>query len=100
VLFFCGDVNQVQEITEKAGSEIIAVTLPGQSNLRQGVVRWRVSPDDGRTQVRLSAHLTPDFWIPSWIGSWAINAKLREQVIETAGNLEKLARSTPTRPGS
>lgn len=97
VLFFCGYVDQVQEVTETAGSEIVAVTLPRRSNLRQGVVRWRVSPDGGRTQVTLSAHLTPDFWIPPWIGPWAINARLREQVVETAGNLEKLAGSLPTR---
>lgn len=97
VLFFCGHVDQVQEITEKTGSEIVAVTVPRHSNLRQGVVRWHVSPDGGRTQVTLFAHLSPDFWIPPWIGPWAINARLREQVIETAGNLEKLARSLPTR---
>ena len=95
VLFFCGDVNQVQEITEKSGSEILAVTMPRHSNLRQGVVRWRVAPDGGRTQVNLSAHLSPDFWIPPWIGPWAINARLREQVVETAGNLERLARALP-----
>ncbi|HLF96734.1 MAG TPA: SRPBCC family protein [Methylococcaceae bacterium] len=99
VLFFCGDVDQVQEITERTGSEIVAVTVPGRSNLRQGVVRWQVSADDGRTRVRLTAHLTPDFWIPPWIGPWAINARLREQVIETADNLEKLARALPAGPG-
>ena len=93
VLFYCDEISQVQEITEKPGSEILAVTLPKQSDLQQGVVHWHIEADGEWTGVTLSAQLTPDFWIPPFIGPWSIKASLRAQILETANNLERLAGS-------
>ncbi len=91
LLLFCADIAQIQNISQTDTREIIAVTLPERSNLRQGLVHWRLRPENGGTRVSLDARLTPDFWVPPLIGPWSIKTVLREQALEGAGNLETLA---------
>ena len=94
LLFFCRDIRQTQDVTEIGDGELIAVTVPEKDNLRQGLVHWRLDAEGGQTRVHLFARLAPDFWLPPLIGPWSIKAVLREEVLETAVNLERFARST------
>ncbi len=90
VLFFCGQVFQVQEVAEIPNREIIALTDPTQSNLKEGIVHWRLAPDPAGTRLTVFARMIPAFWVPPLIGPWAVERALTTEMQETARNLERL----------
>ncbi len=91
VLIFCGEVDQVQDVYEVPGREILALTVPEQSNLEEGVIHWRLQPTESGTRLSVYTRLVPDFWVPPLIGPWAVKRALSSQVVETAENIERLA---------
>ena len=90
VWFFCVTLRQVQDVTQRPNGDIVAVTLPAQSNFSYGRARWRVHDEHGGTRVSFDAQLQPSFWVPPLIGPWIIERKLRSEALETAARLEKL----------
>lgn len=95
VLVFCGQVDQVQDVYEMPNREILALTVPEESNLQEGVMHWRLQPAGNRTRLKVFARVVPDFWVPPVIGPWAVKHALTSQVRETAENIERLSAVSP-----
>lgn len=91
--FFCRNIEQMQMMATRGDVELVAVTVPAPGHLRRGRVHWLLEAEGRGTRVRLWARLAPDFWLPPLIGPWSIKTVLKEQVLETAANLERLAAS-------
>ncbi len=90
VAFFCHTLRQVQEITEPDPRDIVAVTLPGQSNVKHGSSSWHLKPQDGGTRLIWDATIEPGFWVPPWIGPRIIKDELRRQCRDTLAGIERL----------
>ena len=90
ILLFCGKVVQEQEVYETPDREILALTIPGRSNLEEGVIHWRLQAAGDGTRLTVYSRIVPGFWVPPLIGPWAVKNALSDQVLETAENIERL----------
>ncbi|MEQ1437990.1 hypothetical protein AAG565_01390 [Fontimonas sp. SYSU GA230001] len=96
VWFFCTHLDQVQdivEVREHGALGLDARVIPELSNLRYGRARWRMTHCGRQTCLDFQAELEPDFWIPPLIGPWAIERAMRNEALQTAQGIERLART-------
>jgi hypothetical protein len=91
VIFFCSEVHQVQDVREFARRRIIATTLPLRSDLRYGMVRWRIEADGTGSRLFVNVELEPNFWVPPLIGPWMIDRAMRQRVMEISSSIERLS---------
>ncbi|HET7395404.1 MAG TPA: SRPBCC family protein [Gammaproteobacteria bacterium] len=92
VAFFCRTLKQTQQVVELTPRDIVAQTLPDQSNVSMGTASWHLEPEGEGTRLRWQDTLEPTFWIPPLIGPAMMKDALREQIRASAQGIEKLAR--------
>ncbi|MFA5941186.1 MAG: hypothetical protein WC809_17660 [Sinimarinibacterium sp.] len=100
IWYFCTHLDQVQDIVEVHDDDALgldAEVLPEQSNLRYGRARWRMQHCGERTCLDFTAELEPDFWVPPIIGPWAIERAMRNEALQTAQGIERIARAETRR---
>jgi len=95
VLLFCLDYHWVQRVETLPSGDILSTMEPDLSDFREGTVRYSLRSAGGATRLTTRAVLVPDFWFPPGVGSWLIKRKLREEVLETARGIERLAAESP-----
>ena len=91
ILFICLDYNWVQEVHMLPTGDIITYIDPTASDFREGWVRYRILAQNQQTRLLMDAKLVPDFWFPPLIGPLIIKRKLRDEALETALGVERLA---------
>ncbi|MGH8280561.1 MAG: hypothetical protein ACRERZ_00065, partial [Gammaproteobacteria bacterium] len=91
VVIFCQTVKQLQRFTELDPEDIVAVTLPDGSNVKQGTSSWHLQAEGSGTRLHWQANIEPDFWVPPFIGPRAIERQLRNQALESMQAMERLA---------
>lgn len=91
VFIFCRTIRQVQRFTELGPQDIVAVTVPGSGNVKQGNSTWHLQADGSGTRLTWTASCEPDFWVPPFIGPHAIENQLRSQALESMQAIERLA---------
>lgn len=89
---FCRTLKQTREVTELTPRDLVAQSLPEQSNVRMGSASWHLEAEGKGTRMRWQSTLEPDFWIPPVIGIGLMKDALREQGKASAQGIEKLAR--------
>lgn len=89
ILIFCKDVRLVQDVEQRDGWRLEAVTLPGVSDFKSGLARWRLLPVEGGTELHFTQVFEPDFWVPAVIGPWMIERLLVEEVRATTAYIER-----------
>ncbi len=94
VFRFCWVLEQVQDMRKTPPEQLSADVIPELSNLRYGKAAWRIWDDGGRASLTFEAVVEPDFWVPPLIGPWVIERKLRQEAIDTANGIERIANST------
>ncbi|MGH8399679.1 MAG: SRPBCC family protein [Gammaproteobacteria bacterium] len=92
VAFFCRTLRQTQQVVELTPQDIVAQSLPEQSNVRMGAASWHLEAEGEGTRLHWQDTLEPTFWIPPVIGASLMKDALREQVRASAQGIEKLAR--------
>ena len=91
VLFFCMDIQKVEDITEDEQGRILVAMVPESSNFHSGQTSWEVLSTGSGSRVILHASMAPDLWLPSWLGNTIIKNSLRRELQESFDNLECLA---------
>lgn len=91
VWFFCHNIINVQEVTTSDLS-IVANTLPKQSNIKFGKMRWQIKPTKNGSEIHYFAAIKPAFFVPPVIGSVFVRDSLLQESIALIKNLESLAR--------
>ena len=89
VAIFCETIKQLQKFTEPDTRDILAVTLPGGSNVKDGSSSWHLEAEAGGTRLRWQADFEPDFWVPPFIGPRAIAEQLRSQALASMQDIER-----------
>lgn len=69
VLMFCRSIRRLEQVTEIAFQEIIAVVVPEHSDLLYGVTRWQLEPEGEGTRLQVESVVQPDFWVPPVLGA-------------------------------
>jgi hypothetical protein len=91
VLFFCKNIVNTQTVTV-SGSVIVSSTLPEQSNLKFGKMKWVLKEDEkdkNKTVIEYSAEVEPDFFVPPLIGGYFIKSYLLSEAENFIDGLEK-----------
>lgn len=93
---FCRQIlhaQRVELLPGVEGGQILSRTepMPG-SSFASGHARVMVSGQGGGTLFTLISHSEPSFWLPPFIGPWAIEKRMKEDALASLANLERLAR--------
>ena len=91
VLKFCWVLDQVQDMRKSPPEYLAADVVAEQSNLRYGKARWRIWDDGDTASLIFEAVVEPGFWVPPIIGPWLIERKLRQEAVDTANGIERIA---------
>jgi hypothetical protein len=92
ILFFCRDVDRVEEVREVNSGHLQAVIIPEQSDFTSGSADWRIQPLGDNSRIVYEAKVTPAFFIPPIIGSYFVKQTFAEAVITSFARLECIAR--------
>lgn len=91
---FCLQVIQ-NDFTERYGDEIIAGTIPEESDFQSGEMRFRATDENGKTIIYYSAELEPKdiskFYLLRFVSEKTIENKLIGAGKEIMENVEKMA---------
>jgi hypothetical protein len=93
ILFFCMNVQKVEDVTEDEQGRILVTMVPDSSNFRSGHASWELRRTGSRTRVIHHAKLEPDLWIPPWMGTALLKNTLRKGILESFETLDCLART-------
>ena len=93
VLFFCMDLQKVEDVTEDDQGRILVAMVPGSSSFRSGHASWEIRDTGNRSRVIHYAKLEPDLWIPPWMGTAILKNTLRQEILESFESLDCLARN-------
>lgn len=90
ILFFCRSVEKVERVQSEGKEMILAEAIPERSHYRLSKTRWELESVEGGTKVTYVAEVSPDFWLPTTIGTWAIRRTLRTSAENIGVNIEYL----------
>lgn len=89
VAIFCRTVKQMQRVTELSSTDIVAVTLPQGSNVKQGTSSWHLTAEGHGTRLQWKATVEPAFWVPPLIGPALVRRVLQMQSQEFINGIER-----------
>jgi hypothetical protein len=92
VLFFCQEVLRVEDVRELGTGDIYAVIVPRLSNVKSGSALWQIRSLGAKTRINYHLKVEPGFSVPPLIGSHIVKQKLREQILTSFDNIERIAR--------
>lgn len=93
ILFFCVNVQKVEDGTEDEQGRILVAIVPDSSDFRSGHASWEVRSKGNRSHVIHYAKVEPDILIPPLMGTAAVKNTLRREIRESLENLDCLARN-------
>jgi len=88
--FLCFEKQQTLALTLSENT-ITGHIIPEKSDFSSGWMEWTLSNDGGKSLIQFSSELTPDFWIPPFIGPLIIQHKLKVEALYSVKQLERLA---------
>jgi hypothetical protein len=94
---FCRTVKRVERVQEQI-HELHASTLPEQSDVTFGETFAQLSNAGPRTRVIYRTSVSPDFWVPRFIGRRIMLNTLQDATLTLFGNVEKRAHDAATDP--
>ncbi len=92
VMFFCRTIKRFARLELTPDTLIVALVDAQLSDLEFGHERWELSDVPTGTQVIYRHELEPDFWVPPFIGVWAIKRILSADALRAATRIERMAR--------
>lgn len=93
VLFYCKHIRLLQDVQhthEPDTSVLNAKVFPKFSSFKYGVTTVVLKEYESGTHVNIMAKVTPNFWVPPYIGAWLLQWKLGREAKETMRNVERL----------
>ena len=95
ILFFCFDMDMVEDIKINPGGAILTTIVPELSDFNSGHARWQIEnhKNDG-SRVRFSSKRQPSFWIPPVIGPWMLKRKVIAETTASCRRIEAIARTS------
>lgn len=93
VLFFCVDLQKVEDISEDRDGRIIVAMVPDASSFRSGKASWEVQSIGNGSRVIHHAKLEPDIGLPAWMAGAIMKNTLRQEIQQSFEKLECLSRT-------
>ncbi len=93
VLLFCKSLIRNGYLTLIPKLEIIATSIPEESDFKFSRERWQLIDFGDGTIMIYDFEMEPDFWVPPVIGPYVIQRALRNGAERAVDRIEKLART-------
>jgi len=93
VLFFCRDIERVEDVRELKSGDLQADVVPALSNFRSGHAKWVIQQMGKISRVTYEGSMQPDFFIPPIIGSFFVKRNIGKEVMSSFRRLECVARA-------
>ena len=90
MLFFCKTIRRVEDVTIANEQHIRSTIAPSLSDFKSGHTVWTFTPMGSQTLVHFQATMVPDFWLPPFIGPYALKKQLHSQLNYTANKINYL----------
>jgi len=90
LLFFCKKIRRVEDASVDENLNITTVIVASMSDFKSGETRWTFTPDGNKTIVHYVASMQPDFWLPPFVGPYALKKQIRSQLQYTANKINSL----------
>lgn len=87
-LFLCEDITLVQDVAVTENT-VVADVVAGQGDFTSGRLEWRITANEtGGARVEFRANMEYDFFVLPVFGRLMLRNRLKQQLLETAENLE------------
>jgi ribosome-associated toxin RatA of RatAB toxin-antitoxin module len=93
VLLFCKSFIRTGYLTLSPIAEIVAVTIPEESDFIFSRERWRLTEEGNGTVMNYEFEMIPAFWVPPVIGPFYIQRALRNGAERAVDRIEALAQA-------
>ena len=93
VLLFCKSFIRTGYLTLSPIAEIVAVTIPEESDFVFSRERWRLTEEGNGTVMNYEFEMIPAFWVPPVIGPFYIQRALRNGAERAVDRIEALAQA-------
>ncbi len=93
VLLFCKSLIRNGYLILIPGLEIIAISIPEESDFKYSRERWQLIDFGNGTIMIYDFEMEPAFWVPPVIGPYVIQRALRSGAERAVDRIEKLAKA-------
>ena len=93
VLLFCKSFIRNGYLLLSPIAEIVAISIPEESDFKFSRERWQLIPDGDGTLLIYDFEMEPAFWVPPVIGPFVIQRTLRRGAGRAVNRIEKLAQA-------
>lgn len=90
MFFFCKRIMRVEDAQVKDDLTIETMIVPELSDFKSGHTRWTFTSVGQTTLVNYQASMTPDFWLPPFMGPYMLKKQLKSQLLYTANKINSL----------
>ncbi len=93
ILFFCKQIRRVEDVKVDRQLTITSEFVPSLSDFKSGDTQWTFTSHGQTTTVNYQASMVPDFWLPPFVGPYALKKQLHSQLNYTANKINLLLAS-------
>ena len=89
--YFCEELDRVEKVTISQSGDIYAEIIPELSQFTSGHTHWRIRQQGENCEVSYTSEMEPDIVIPPVVGKFLIKKSIREGMLTSFRNLEKIS---------
>lgn len=89
--YFCEELDRVEKVTILQSGDIFAEIIPELSQFVSGQTHWRIKQQGEYCEVVYTSEMEPDIYIPPVVGKFLIKKSIREGMLTSFRNLEKVS---------
>ncbi len=90
MLFFCKTIRRVEDVQVDRELTIKTEIVAALSDFKSGNTTWTFMPAGDSTSVTYKASMVPDFWLPPFVGPYALKKQLHSQLQYTANKINSI----------
>lgn len=94
---FCEVLERVECVHLLRSGDIVADIIPELSQFRAGKSYWWIKPMGEETVVGYRSYMEPEIIVPPVVGKFLVKKSIKQQMLITFTNLEKIARAHAAR---
>ena len=89
--YFCEELDRVERVRLLPSGDLYAEIIPELSQFKSGQTRWRIKTLGEHCEVTYISNMEPDIFIPPVVGEFLIKQSIREEMLISFANLEKIS---------
>ena len=89
--YFCEELDRVEKVMILQSGDIYAEVIPELSQFISGQTHWRIKQQGEHCKVIYTSEMEPDIFIPPVVGKFLIKKSIREGMLTSLRNLEKVS---------